>query len=44
MTNLEDLMDKEKNKLDELEIPVEMESKLRVALDNIPAKKQKYKG
>ena len=41
MNKLEDLLNEEKNKLERLELPTNMEDRLRNTLDNIPSKKKK---
>ncbi len=43
MTNIEKLLKESKDNLDRLEVPEDMESKLRNALDNIPNRKIKRK-
>lgn len=41
MNNIEEILNKEKSKLDKLEIPVDMETRLRNSLNNIPRKNRK---
>ena len=41
MNNLEDMLNKEKDRFDKLEVPTNMEDKLRDSLNNIPVKKKK---
>lgn len=43
MNNIDELLKKEKEKMDELIIPYDMEDKLRSALDNTPKKKNNIK-